>query len=278
MAFKNNVALLLLVMITVMISGHANALRADMKRVHGSTVTSSQRLSAAVHRSSARLKKIETSVTGKAAGMDMAAPVNQGNNGTLDIKQDGSGGFIIDSGSPFSYLTPAAFSPFAEAVDLVLGLDREDGSDYGFSLCYQRSLGGIQFVFPDITFYLRGGAEYVMDQKYNFHLVDEQRGLVCMLVLEMEETAAAKSPSILGNYQQQNYHILYDNGNQRFSFVPTTCSSLSQPVFDQSFLATSTESPPSSTGSRGYADAPPMVLFQLIVAFVISVSLLATCF
>ncbi|GLJ18897.1 hypothetical protein SUGI_0337660 [Cryptomeria japonica] len=285
MAFRNNVALSLLVMITVM-DWHANALRADMKRVHGSSMTSSQRLSAAVHRSSARLRKIETSVTGKAADTDLAAPVNRGKNvgeflGRLDIQEDGSGGFIIDSGSAFSYLIPEAFTLVAEAVDLALGWDRADGSDYGFSLCYQIPQGNTTYVFPDITFIFSRNVPYVVDQKYNFRLVDEKRGLVCMLILEIEETSAVKSPSILGSYQQQNYHILYDIGNYTLSFAPTTCADLLQPAFDQSFLPTespanSTESPASSTESSGHAR--PIVLFRLIVAFFISVSLLAICF
>ncbi|GLJ18896.1 hypothetical protein SUGI_0337630 [Cryptomeria japonica] len=370
MAFRNNVALLLLVMITVM-DWHANALRADMKRVHGSSMTSSQRLSAAVHRSSARLRKIETSVTGKAVDTDLAAPVNRGNNvaeflvsmgirtppqkmvaivdtgsdliwkqcqpckncydqtdpifdpsksstyaklpcnsslcsslprktantfihsvkprvdgftdaddtsplffgsatdlrelvgvqftplmtnlfrpelnsfyyisveaiavgnrlayisqGTLDIQEDGSGGFIIDSGSAFSYLIPEAFSLVADAVDLAVGWDRADGSDYGFSLCYQIPQGNTTYVFPDITFIFSRNVPFVVDQKYNFRLVDEQSGLVFMLILQIEETSALKSPSILGSYQQQNYHILYDNGNYMLSFAPTTCAEL----------------------------------------------------
>ncbi|GLJ18894.1 hypothetical protein SUGI_0337610 [Cryptomeria japonica] len=201
--------------------------------------------------------------------------------GRLDIQEDGSGGFIIDSGSAFSYLIPEAFSLVAEAVDLALGWDRADGSDCGFSLCYQIPQGNTTYVFPDITFFFSRNVPYVVDQKYNFRLVDEQRGLVCMLILEIEETSAVKSPSILGSYQQQNYHILYDIGNYTLSLAPATCADLLQPAFDQSFLPTespanSTESPASSTESSGHAR--PIVLFQLIVAFFISVSLLAICF
>jgi hypothetical protein len=32
--------------------------------------------------------------------------------------------------------------------------------------------------------------------------------------------------STLGNYQQQNIHILYDVGQETLSFAPTKCSTL----------------------------------------------------
>ncbi|GLJ18900.1 hypothetical protein SUGI_0337720 [Cryptomeria japonica] len=342
MALSNNVLLLLVVLMTVINWQAANALRADMKRVDSSNMTSSQRLHAAVLRSNARLRRIGSSVRGAAAfmSMDVDAPVNRGNNlseflitmaigtpprkmvamldtgidliwtqysspllfgtvanltetirvqstpmieniirkdlntlyyisvmsigvgqkmvfvpkGTFDIQQDGSGGFIIDSGSAVSYLTPAAFTGVAKAIDSVVKWDRADGSDYGFSLCYHVPQGNDSNGFPDISFIFEGGAEYVVDQKYNFRLVNKTSGLVCVLILEMDEAMAAASPSILGNYHQQNYHILYDNDNQMLSFVRASCASLSQPAFDQTF--SDAQSPkPANTQSSAHVNA-----------------------
>ncbi|KAH9332043.1 hypothetical protein KI387_004151, partial [Taxus chinensis] len=179
---------------------------------------------------------------------------------TFDIREDGSGGFIIDSASTVTYLAPAAFRAVADVVDLTLNWNEANGSDFGFSLCYQMPPGETPASFPDTMFYLEGGAEYVVEGKYNFAVVDEKTSLVCMLMLEMDEASVANgAPSILGNMQQQNYHILYDNGNQMLSFTPASCRDISEPAFDQSFLFTPSSSPP-SPDSPGYAARTAMSL------------------
>ncbi|XP_057815442.2 aspartic proteinase nepenthesin-2-like [Cryptomeria japonica] len=156
--------------------------------------------------------------------------------GTLDIGKDGEGGFIIDSGTTLTYLSPKAFNGVSQALDSALGWNVVDGSHYGYNLCYVVPLGVTQDNLPNVTFHMGGGADYVVEGKYNFALVDPDKDLLCLLMLEMAQESAAKVPSILGNFQQQNIHILFDNDNEEISFTPASCSDLSQPDFDKRFM------------------------------------------
>ncbi|KAH9288580.1 hypothetical protein KI387_032697, partial [Taxus chinensis] len=95
--------------------------------------------------------------------------------GTFDIKGDGNGGFIIDSGSTYTILPRAAFTAVAQLLDSAIGLPRAQDSD--FSLCYQLPSGGSlstdKLTVPDITFHFSGGADYVVRGDYSFETVPD---------------------------------------------------------------------------------------------------------
>ncbi|GLJ56972.1 hypothetical protein SUGI_1401590 [Cryptomeria japonica] len=78
-----------------------------------------------------------------------------------------------------------------------------------------------------MTFHMGGGADYVIEGKQNFiTYTDVDPSVVCLAVLDMGDASVEGVPAVLGNFQQQNYHILYDNGNETLSFVPTNCRRL----------------------------------------------------
>ncbi|GLJ56970.1 hypothetical protein SUGI_1401510 [Cryptomeria japonica] len=150
--------------------------------------------------------------------------------GMFDIQANGSGGFIIDSGIHFTVLPHAAFTAVASVLDSVLGLPRANDSKHGLSVCYSSPY--YDYV-PDLnmTFHMLG-ADYVVEGKHNFVQYMESGptkigNLLCLAMLDMDEASVAGVPAVLGSFQQQDYHILYDNANQRLSFTPTRCSSLS---------------------------------------------------
>ncbi|GLJ18898.1 hypothetical protein SUGI_0337680 [Cryptomeria japonica] len=116
MARINTLTFILLAIIIVM-NGRVQvkAFRVDMQRVWSRNMTN------AVHRSNARLKRLETAIRGKASHTtDLGAPVKS-----------------VQSAGEFMMTM-------------------------GFSL-------------PDITFHLEGGADYVVEGKYNF-LLDPESG------------------------------------------------------------------------------------------------------
>ncbi|KAH9288581.1 hypothetical protein KI387_032698 [Taxus chinensis] len=141
---------------------------------------------------------------------------------TFDIKGDGNGGFVIDSGTTYTMLPRAAFTAVAQLLDSAIGLPRAQDSD--FSLCYQLPSSGSsstdKLTVPDITFHFGGCADYVVRGEYSFETVPDTN-LLCFLMLE-----SSSGLSIFGNFQQQNYHILYDNFKHMLSFAPAVCASL----------------------------------------------------
>ena len=71
---------------------------------------------------------------------------------------------------------------------------------------------------PSMTLYF-DGADMVLPVD-SYMLLDS--GLWC---LAMQNTSNG-ARSTLGNYQQQDMHILYDVGQETLSFAPTKCSTL----------------------------------------------------
>ncbi|GLJ18901.1 hypothetical protein SUGI_0337740 [Cryptomeria japonica] len=129
-------------------------------------------------------------------------------------------------------------TPITGEVSLAadLGVPVKRGQHVGEFMMTMVPLGVTQDNLPNVTFHMGGGADYVVEGKYNFALVDPDKDLLCLLMLEMAQESAAKVPSILGNFQQQNIHILFDNDNEEISFTPASCSDLSQPDFDKRFM------------------------------------------
>ncbi|XP_057873966.2 aspartic proteinase nepenthesin-1-like [Cryptomeria japonica] len=147
--------------------------------------------------------------------------------GTFDLKANGSGGMIIDSGTTVTILDEAAYSPLKAAIQSAVHLTPADGSSTGLDLCYKMpSAGSVKPTFPSLTFNFKGGIDYeIPTENYFIEIDDGKEQLLCLAVLGSSGLLAS-GPSIFGNVQQQNYHILYNDADNILSFKPTTCDSL----------------------------------------------------
>ncbi|GLJ54390.1 hypothetical protein SUGI_1168130 [Cryptomeria japonica] len=128
-------------------------------------------------------------------------------HGTFDIKADGSGGVIIDSGTTITYLEQDGYDSVKTAVQASMKLREADGSRIGLDLCYKLPFDSSAVKVPAITFHFAGADFYLPGQ--NAFYRDEESQLFCLAM------AASNGLSIFGNIQQQNYHILYDLGINR---------------------------------------------------------------
>jgi hypothetical protein len=138
-------------------------------------------------------------------------------SGTFDLKSDGTGGFIIDSGTTVTYLKQPGYDAVKKAVKSLINLPQVSGSNIGLDLCFKLHSGSSTPKFPTITFHFKG-ADYHLP-KENYIFVDNS-GIFCLAMLP------SSSMSIFGNIQQQNYHILYDNARNMLSFARTVCDTL----------------------------------------------------
>jgi hypothetical protein len=136
---------------------------------------------------------------------------------TFDLTADGDGGLIIDSGTTVTYLEQTGYDLVKKALISFINLPQADGSSIGLDLCYKPQSGSSTPKFPTITFHFKG-ADYHLP-KENYIFVDSS-GIICLAMLP------SMGMSIFGNFQQQNYHILYDNGRNMLSFAPTVCDAL----------------------------------------------------
>ncbi|KAL2345287.1 hypothetical protein Fmac_006572 [Flemingia macrophylla] len=144
----------------------------------------------------------------------------------LQPDSHGNGGTIVDSGTTFTYMERPVYDLLSQ--ELVLQMHRysrakdiEDVS--GLSPCY--NVAGVKNVtFPGLTFQFKGGARMKLPLQNYFSFVGGSE-VVCFTIVSDEGTKTTTGPAvILGNYQQQNFHIEYDLENERFGFRPQKCT------------------------------------------------------
>ncbi|PON69495.1 Aspartic peptidase [Trema orientale] len=133
------------------------------------------------------------------------------------------GGFIVDTGCPYSFIVPVAYRILRGAlVEYIAqrhsGLRPMQRGIREFDLCYNlTATPGIRYVFPSMTFHFKQ-ADFVMRPEAVFQSFGTIR---CLAMLVMHE---ANEPTILGAFQQTNYRFLFDGGQSLMSFVPENCA------------------------------------------------------
>ncbi|KAF8700458.1 hypothetical protein HU200_034398 [Digitaria exilis] len=133
---------------------------------------------------------------------------------------DGTGGLVIDSGTTFTYLVDAAYQQVRAAVlSLVTTLPTTDASaETGLDLCFALpSSTSAPPAMPSMTLHFDGADMVIPGDSYM--ILEPDSGLWCLAM----QTSISGLPSILGNYHQQNMHILYDLGQEMLSFAPANC-------------------------------------------------------
>ncbi|KAG6539076.1 hypothetical protein ZIOFF_004229 [Zingiber officinale] len=134
------------------------------------------------------------------------------------LQQDGTGGVIIDSGTSITYLEAAAYRQVKRAFLNQVQLRAADGSDVGLDVCFSLPAGASSVTVPKLTFNF-DGADLDLPAE-NYLIADSSTGLLCLTIM------GSRGLSIIGNFQQQNLHILYDLKQEILSFVPTQCDKL----------------------------------------------------
>ncbi|CAO2211202.1 unnamed protein product [Urochloa humidicola] len=139
---------------------------------------------------------------------------------TFAIRPDGSGGTFVDSGYTTGGLPSIALKALKEALVDALKLPLRNSSNPDYDFCFQLPHGvPMKAVWaPPLLYHFEGGATMVLPR--DNYLVEPSPGEMC-LVIGVDDQLTA-----IGNYQQQNMHLLFDLQNQKFSFAPTQCDQI----------------------------------------------------
>lgn len=139
---------------------------------------------------------------------------------TFALNDDGTGGLIIDSGTSITYLEFEGYRLLKQALLLQVNLPLGDGSSVGLDLCFQVPAGAslAALELPKIIFHF-DGADLVLPPE-NYMAADASSGLLCLAVM------GSSGISILGNFQQQSFHMLYDLEGDNLSFQKAQCDQL----------------------------------------------------
>jgi hypothetical protein len=142
-------------------------------------------------------------------------------NGTFDLRADGTGGMIVDSGTIFTSLVESAFRVVVNNVADVLGQPVVNASSLD-SPCFPAPAGAWELPdMPDMVLHFAGGADMRL-HKDNYMYFDKESSSFCLTMTG----SPGPSTSVLGNFQQQNIQMLFDITVGKVSFVPTDCSKL----------------------------------------------------
>lgn len=134
----------------------------------------------------------------------------------------GNGGTIIDSGASVTLFPNAIYNQIVGEFTSQIGYRRarEIESITGSGLCY--NVSGVENIdFPEFAFHFMGGSDMVLPYENTFHWVSQT---YCLAMVNSSVLEVDIGPAVLlGNYQQQNFYILYDREKNRLGFTRKTC-------------------------------------------------------
>ncbi|KAK9132558.1 hypothetical protein Scep_012086 [Stephania cephalantha] len=140
---------------------------------------------------------------------------------TWKISSEGAGGAIIDSGTTLSYFADPAYEMIKEAFVKKVRRHKNYPVVSEFPLlspCYNvTGVGKVEL--PDFAIVFEDRAVWKFPLE-NYFIKLEPEEIVCLAILGTQKS----SLSILGNYQQQNFHVLYDTKNSRLGYAPMKCA------------------------------------------------------
>ncbi|CAH8389838.1 unnamed protein product [Eruca vesicaria subsp. sativa] len=141
---------------------------------------------------------------------------------TWRISSDGAGGTIIDSGTTLSYFTEPANKIIKNKITEKVKEKYHVFEDFPIlDPCF--NVSGVEeskMELPELGIAFADGGVWSFPAENVFIWLSEE--VVCLAILGTPEA----SMSIIGNYQQQNFHILYDTERSRLGFAPTKCADM----------------------------------------------------
>lgn len=141
---------------------------------------------------------------------------------TFALKQDGTGGTIIDSGTGMTTLPQDAYKLVHDAFTAQVRLPVDNATSSSLSrLCFSFSVPRrAKPDVPKLVLHFEGATLDLPRENYMFEFEDAGGSVTCLAI------NAGDDLTIIGNYQQQNLHVLYDLVRNMLSFVPAQCNRL----------------------------------------------------
>ncbi|GJM96027.1 hypothetical protein PR202_ga12831 [Eleusine coracana subsp. coracana] len=130
------------------------------------------------------------------------------------LTNNGTGGTIIDSGTGMTTFSPDVYNLVHDAFIAQTRLPVQNATTT--PLCFTLSAGTKSDV-PKLILHFDGATLDLPRDNYMFELQDAGVRVTCLAV------NPGGNLTIIGNYQQQNLHVLYDLANNMLSFAPAQC-------------------------------------------------------
>ncbi|KAB8101690.1 hypothetical protein EE612_032610 [Oryza sativa] len=129
---------------------------------------------------------------------------------------------IIDSGASITTLPEDVYEAVKAEFVSQVGLPAAAAGSAALDLCFALPVAALwrRPAVPALTLHLDGGADWELPRG-NYVFEDYAARVLCVVL-----DAAAGEQVVIGNYQQQNTHVVYDLENDVLSFAPARCDKL----------------------------------------------------
>ncbi|XP_047078346.1 aspartic proteinase nepenthesin-1-like [Lolium rigidum] len=147
----------------------------------------------------------------------------------LPLTASRSDGPIIDSGTSITIFPEAVFQSLREAFvsQVPLPVANASASPIPGMLCFSTAQAADpkKVPVPKLILHLEGADWDIPTQNYLLEVEDDKGNagaLLCVVIL----SAGDLDMTIIGNFQQQNTHIVYDLQANKMNFAPASCDQL----------------------------------------------------
>ncbi|KAL6902244.1 hypothetical protein ACP4OV_005120 [Aristida adscensionis] len=139
---------------------------------------------------------------------------------TFALTNDGMGGTFIDSGTSMTMLPKDVYKLVHDAFVAQVKLPVQNLTAMSGHLCFSVPPMAKPTI-PKLVFHFEGATLDLPQENYMFEMEEAGSSFTC---LALDATDAGEDAlTIIGNYQQQNMHVLYDLANNKLSFVSAQC-------------------------------------------------------
>ncbi|TVU47266.1 hypothetical protein EJB05_06859, partial [Eragrostis curvula] len=138
---------------------------------------------------------------------------------TFALTSNGTGGAFIDSGTGITSFPADVYSLVHDAFINQTSLPVHNLTASPTTLCFASSPGKTPNV-PKLILHFDGATLDLPPANYMFDFEDAGASVICLAINSGDDT------TIIGNFQQQNMHVLYDLANNMLSFAPAQCDTV----------------------------------------------------
>ena len=143
---------------------------------------------------------------------------------------DGNGGTIVDSGTTFTFMESRVFEPLSRAIEESIAgrynRSVEAQKSTGLRLCFSVREGE-ELTLPELGFHFKGGATMKLPVENSFAIQGNGSFAAACLTIVADDAGEEGSGGpavILGNFQQEDYLVVFDLDRERFGFKRQSCA------------------------------------------------------
>ncbi|GLJ40180.1 hypothetical protein SUGI_0824110 [Cryptomeria japonica] len=135
--------------------------------------------------------------------------------------QSSGKGTIIDSGTTITRLAEPAYSSVRDSFVRHLSKFSRAASVSIFDACFNFPSGDVEV--PQITLHFDNNVDVPLPPTNYLIRTSAQGSVICLALAAPPKSSSGSGESILGNFQQRNFRVVYDIPGSRLGIAPQSC-------------------------------------------------------